>query len=89
LRVNYQPTVRKSAEPQRAWNYVGYYVGGGSPTCKGCPRPTSQGTWGWDYSGSIFHRRVELGWWGKRQGGAGQYEPDGPRPIHELQAKHE
>lgn len=85
----YQPTVWKWAEPQRAWNYTGYYVGGGAPTWKGCPRPARQGTWGWDYSGSILQRRVQLGWWNKWQGGAGQYEPDGPRPIHELHARHE
>ena len=62
--------------------YCGYYVGGGTQ-CHGEPRFTDEGTWGWDYFGAIFHRRVML-WWshgGRYQGGAGAYKPDGPKLL--------
>lgn len=69
------------AIPSDTGSYVGYQVGGG------CPRPLRaeapydhEGTWGWDYQGWLFPRRVILGWWhGRRyQGGTGAYKTDGP-----------
>jgi hypothetical protein len=43
------------------------------------PRAEAQGIWGLDHGGSIFRKRVALGWWNgaKRQGGVGKYNPDG------------
>jgi hypothetical protein len=56
---------------------VGYYVGGGSPK-KGMPPGPEQGTWGWDYSGRYFHRRICLLWNCRFQGGTGAYKAEGP-----------
>jgi hypothetical protein len=55
-------------------SYIGYYVGGGA-ACPGEPRFVNEGTWGWDYQGWLFPRRVMLDWWhGRRyQGGSGHY----------------
>jgi hypothetical protein len=59
------------------------YVGGGSAFA-GDRRCRSEGTFGMDYSGVLFERRVWLKWnhGRKPQGGAGAYETDGPR-LHE------
>ena len=57
--------------------YVGYYVGGGSPK-KGMPPGPEQGTWGWDYSGRCFHRRICLLWNCRFQAGTGAYKAEGP-----------
>jgi hypothetical protein len=76
-------TLQRAGNPQRvAWyavptdtdSYIGYYVGGGAP-CRGESRSVNEGTWGWDYQGWLFPRRVALGWWhGRRyQGGSGHY----------------
>jgi hypothetical protein len=67
-------------------DYVGYYVGGGAPRRCGRCRCASEGTWGWDYHGRWFPRRVRLAWfcWPRWQGGAGQYDPDGPRVLESL-----
>src|SRR6476659_6239028 len=43
------------ASVQNPCIYTGYYVGGSE--CSHCnARCGNQGTWGWDYSGRIFHR---------------------------------
>ena len=55
----------------------GYYVGGGSP-CIGSPNGPQQGTWGWDYSGRFFHRRICLLWNCRYQAGLGAYKAEGP-----------
>jgi hypothetical protein len=70
------------AQPSNTPRYIGYYVGGGA-AFKGEPRFVDEGTWGWDYSGGLFHRRVWLSWWhGQRtQGGTGSYRTDGPRLL--------
>ena len=79
--------VSRRALPSDTGNYVGYQVGGG------CSRPRQaepggpdEGTWGWDYSGWLIHRRVMSGWWhGRRdQGGSGAYQTDGPRLYQEA-----
>jgi len=59
---------------------MGYYVGGGL-ACRGEPRHPTEGTWGWDYEGRFFCRRIWLGWGhGRRyQGGTGAYKIDGPK----------
>jgi hypothetical protein len=57
---------------------VGYYVGGGC-AWRGEPRYPDEGTYGWDYEGCYFARRVWLLWsHGRRyQGGTGAYASDG------------
>jgi hypothetical protein len=65
---------------------VGYYVGGGARVkgWLGEERRDNEGTWGADYTGILFHKKIELRWsHGKRyQGGVGAYRTDGPRLIH-------
>src|SRR6185295_13293712 len=47
-------------------HYGGYLVGGGRP-CRG-DRPTpGEGTFGWDYFGLLFNKRVALNWSHGRQ----------------------
>ncbi|MGC4006700.1 MAG: hypothetical protein QM811_27680 [Pirellulales bacterium] len=43
----------------------------------------ADGTWGWDYFGKHYHRRVALGWWHQdaRQE-PGTYKTDGPKILH-------
>jgi len=74
------------AVPSDTGSYVGYYVGGGCAFPHlGQGRCINEGTWGWDFSGLLFHRRVMLGWCHCRcyQGGTGAYKIDGPRLHHE------
>ena len=76
---DYHLGVSVLARPSRTPEYVGYYVGGGCGK-GGDPRLPTEGTWGWDYQGRCFARRVWLNWChGRRyQGGAGSYQTDGP-----------
>jgi hypothetical protein len=72
--------------PHAIWSnddhYCGYYVGGGAAMF-GTGRYLDEGTWGWDYFGVTRRKRVALNWWhGKYQGGAGQYQTDGPKVLH-------
>lgn len=75
------------AHPSETTAYVGYRVGGGSPCYGGHPSP-AEGTWGWDYQGCLFPRRVFLCWWHGRcyQGGTGAYKTDGPK-LHPRDPK--
>jgi len=78
-RAGYPQEVSPWARPSDTGGYVGYLVGGGSVNYrKGEPPLPDEGTWGWDYRGSLFQRRVILNWWhGRRyQGGTGAYAPD-------------
>jgi len=72
------------AVPSNACAYDGYYVGGGAHTYRAACRHEQEGTWGWDYVGRGATPFVRLGWWHvpRKQGGAGSYEPDGPRLLH-------
>jgi hypothetical protein len=74
------------AKPQAVCDYVGYYVGGGAPRRCGRTRCPDEGTWGWDYHGRWFPRRVRLAWfcWPHPQGGEGHYQPDGPRVLETM-----
>jgi hypothetical protein len=60
--------------------YGGYWVGGGLPLAGDAPY-LNEGTFGWDYFGIAFNKRIALNWsHGRRaQGGAGAYRTDGPR----------
>ena len=67
--------MRKITIPSNTRFYGGYYVGGGTPT-KGAGRCIDDGTWGWDYSGILFPKRIALNWTakGRYQGGTGAYK---------------
>ena len=72
--------------PSDTGHYLGTYVGGGATTKhKAEARRDDEGTWGWDYQGWIFPRRVINGYWhGQRyQGGTGAYKSDGPKLYEE------
>jgi hypothetical protein len=71
------------AQPSDTPAYCGYTVGGGAPH-HGEPRYLGEGTWGWDYTGWLFQRRVGLDWFhgARYQGGTGAYTTDGPRLFH-------
>jgi hypothetical protein len=81
------PPVAPWAIPSNTPAYIGYYVGGGCPYPHlGDGRQPQEGTWGWDFAGRCFWRKVDLLWWhGRRyQGGTGAYKTDGPRPLQRL-----
>lgn len=69
--------------PSNTRFYGGYYVGGGVPVL-GEGRYPHEGTWGWDYPGILFTKRIALNWThGRReQGGTGAYKTDGPKLEH-------
>ena len=71
------------ARPSYGCHEWGGYVGGGAPVHGDC-RCAHEGTWGWDYHGRLFTKRVWLGWHhGRReQGGYGAYKSDGPHCPH-------
>jgi hypothetical protein len=72
------------ARPTYGCHEGGYYVGGGA-FHNGDYRCAHEGTWGWDYYGRLFNKRIALGWHhGRRtQGGYGAYKSDGPRILPE------
>ena len=82
-RAGWPECLRPRAVPTDTGRYCGYAVGGGA-VCFGEGRYLDEGTWGWDYTGIVLRKRVALDWWhGKYQGGAGQYQTDGPKLRHE------
>ncbi len=82
-RAGWPECIRKRAIPSDTGRYGGYYVGGGAAYF-GQGRYLDEGTWGWDYLGLCFRKRVALDWWhGRYQGGMGQYQTDGPKIRHE------
>ena len=81
-RAGHPQEVSRFARPVDVSRSVGYMIGGGAVNRhKADPPGSADGTWGWDYSGWLIHRRVDLGWWhGRRyQGGSGAYKTDGPK----------
>lgn len=71
------------AHPSYSHRYYGYEVGGGSP-CRGTGASwPAEGTWGWDYGGlcSLVKPKIALLWGGRKQGGVGKYEIDGPHVV--------
>jgi hypothetical protein len=81
-RTGWPECLRTRALPTDTGRYCGYSVGGGA-VCLGEGRYLDEGTWGWDYMGLCFRKRVSLDWWhGRYQGGAGQYKTDGPKIRH-------
>jgi hypothetical protein len=74
--------IHSRAFPSDTGRYCGYYVGGGA-AWHGEGRYEHEGTWGWDYHGFCFPKRVALGWWhGLPQSRTGAYQTDGPKLIH-------
>jgi hypothetical protein len=75
------------ARPLNTPAYDGYYVGGGA-TCRGDGPCPLEGTWGWDFIGRCYARKVMLGWWhGRRyQGGTGAYGINIPHLLPALGA---
>jgi hypothetical protein len=72
--------IRQHAIYSNTPHYGGYWVGGGLPVF-GDAREHHEGTFGWDYFGILFTKRIDLNFsHGRRyQGGFGAYKPDGPR----------
>jgi hypothetical protein len=72
--------IRRRAIPSNTHHYGGYWVGGGLPAF-GEGRTLEEGTFGWDYFGILFNKRIALNWSHGRldQGGFGAYKTDGPR----------
>ncbi|MEQ1831291.1 MAG: hypothetical protein ABL921_35420 [Pirellula sp.] len=83
-RSGYPNCIGRFALPSVLSSYRLGYVGGGT-AIGGERRQASEGTFGFDYSGSWFSRKTWLLWsHGERyQGGAGRYETDGPRIFPE------
>ncbi len=84
-RAGWPQCVSQWARPSYGCHESGCYVGGGAPVHGDC-RCSHEGTWGWDYHGRLFTKRIWLGWHhGRRQqGGYGAYKSDGPHfPHHE------
>ncbi len=82
-RAGFPQTLRNHLEPTNAGDSIGYYVGGGGGGHAAGPRCREEGTFGWDYLGACYPRRVALGWnQGRRyQGGTGSYRTDEPFPV--------
>lgn len=79
-RAGHPALVRRHAIPSNNCRYGGYWIGGGKPVLG--DRPTfDEGTFGWDYLGILFNKRIALNWSHGRhyQGGAGAYQTDGPK----------
>jgi hypothetical protein len=77
-------TIRKHAIPSNTAHY-GYYKVGGGAALFGDRPALDEGTFGWDYSGILFKKRVNLGWThgSHFQGGTLGYKPDGPRHLRQ------
>lgn len=75
--------LRRWAQPTYTPSYDYGYVGGGAAFRWGQPRTLEEGTWGRDYVGMLYPRRVWLNWWhgARYQGGTGGYATDGPKVI--------
>jgi len=74
--------IRRFEIPSNTAHYGYYRVGGGVPILGDAPM-LDEGTFGWDYSGILFNKRVALTWTHGRkfQGGTLGYKPDGPRHL--------
>ena len=79
-RAGYPLCLSDHAQPTDSPEYQTYYVGGSAPLEHGDAGCAHEGTFGWDYVGAWYHRRVALGWNHGRhyQSGSGFYRTDGP-----------
>ena len=78
-RAGYPHSVSRFAKPSYKGPYYGYYVGGSAPFF-GQGKAANEGTFGWDYTGVLFTKRVFLNWrHGKsRTQKRDSYKTDGP-----------
>ncbi len=83
-RAGYPQQVAPRARVSNTPAYDGYYVGGSSPIRGDGPCLPAEGVWGWDYFGSLYQRRVDLGWLHDRHAAkpAPAYKTDGPKLLH-------
>ena len=81
-RAGFPLSLSEHVEPTNNGDSYGYYVGGGGGHGSG-PRCRNEGTYGWDYTGIKFPRRVVLGWnhGRKFQGGTGYYQTNDPVEV--------
>jgi hypothetical protein len=80
-RAGHPECISGLAIPSNTHHYGGYYVGGGLPIRGEAPCSAHEGTWGWDYCGLLFPKRIALNWGHglRQQGGTGAYKTDGPK----------
>ncbi len=79
-RAGWPETVAWYAVPSWSPHEAGYFVGGGAAS--GARPGPHEGTWGWDFCGWLYHRRIALGWGqGPCLGQPGTYKTDGPHPL--------
>lgn len=81
-RAGYPRTLREHVAPTNEGDSYGYYVGGTGGHGAGS-RCREEGTYGWDYTGIHFPRRVALGWkhGTKIPKGTGLYNTDPPFEV--------
>jgi hypothetical protein len=84
-RAGHPRHVHRWAMPSNTRRDGGYYVGGGLPVRGDARCAQHEGTWGWDYAGLLYTKRVALNWshGSRHQGGTGAYKTDGPKLRHE------
>ena len=86
-RAGHPREVSHFAMPSDTGRYIGYWIGGRACACvlgtRRRPPYPDEGTWGWDFTGGLFRRNVDLGWWhGRRyQGGTGAYKTEAPKLL--------
>ena len=61
-RAGHPECVNRWAMPSDNCHYGGYYVGGGLPVLGESRCVQHEGTWGWDYFGILFTKKVDLNW---------------------------
>lgn len=81
-RAGHPETQGRLAKPSLNRHYSFGYVGGGA-AFRGEPRFSEEGTWGVDYSGILFKKKIWLGWLHGRgeQRHDGSYHTDGPHLL--------
>lgn len=84
-RSGYPTVIGRYAAPSVDAHHSVGYVGGGGHALRGEARYANEGTFGYDYSGLWFSRRVWMLWshGDRHQAGAGAYKTDGPRILPE------
>jgi hypothetical protein len=82
IRSGWPMTISCLAHPSESPHDIGYQVGGGK-VCGG-RGPMREGTWGWDFGGCLFSKRVVLAWGqGPHLGKPPTYKINGPRLLPE------
>lgn len=81
-RTGHPETQSEFAKPSLSKHYSFGYVGGGA-SFGGEPRFVDEGTWGVDYSGILWSKRIWLRWMHGQdeRRGEGSYQTDGPHLL--------